>query len=201
MSTSYVFPPPEPPSVEIEGPCSSSCSSFGRGCQIERKALGAPRSRKPACGALQTQSQADAPNIETRPACTSAGSSSIGLGGEPRGPNHVLSSHNAVILASATTGPRVGPAFSASSERLPKPNSVSANRRSISCCTHAMASSAVAQGETALADWPKLALTVIRLGACTTAGALTANVARPWRNRRRGTISELIYRSPHAVCR
>ena len=86
---------------------------------------------------------------------------------------------------------------SSSPERHPAPNSVSANRRSISCCTHAMASSAVAQGETALADWPKLALTVIRLGACTTAGAQITEV-NPERNRRRERTSELVDRTSFA---
>jgi hypothetical protein len=45
-------------------------------------------------------------SIDKRPARTSAGSSSNGLGGEPRGPNQVLSCHKAVILASATMGLR-----------------------------------------------------------------------------------------------
>ena len=57
------------------------------------------------------------PSIEKRPARTSAGSSSNGLGREPRGPNQVLSSHNAVILAPATMELRVGTSFSASARK------------------------------------------------------------------------------------
>ena len=51
---------------------------------------------------------AEAPNIEASPARASGGNSSNGLGGEPRGPNNVRSSHNAVILASAASGFQVG---------------------------------------------------------------------------------------------
>jgi hypothetical protein len=137
-----------------------------------------------------------APNIEKRPARTSAGRSSSDLGGEPRGPNDIRSSHNAVILASATTGLRVGAPLPASAERLSSPNSVSANRRSISCCSRARASSVVAHGGNAGAETQNLALTPMRFDARTTAGAQTASDARPRRNWRRGTISEPIFRIP-----
>jgi hypothetical protein len=129
---------PFSPSGVIEGPCLGLCPSFERGCQMERNVVarseaGSPRSRFEAY-------VGEAPSIEKTPARTSAGSSSSGLGGEPRGPSNVRSSHNAVILASATTGLRVGTPFSASAGRLSSPNSVSANRRSISCCSRARAS-------------------------------------------------------------
>jgi hypothetical protein len=135
------------------------------------------------------------PNIEERPARTSAGRSSNGLGGEPRGPNNVRSSHNAVILASATTGLRVRTEFSVSAERFSAPNSVSANRRSISCCNRASASS-VGHGGIASAEPLNLALTPMRFEARTTAGAQTVNDATPRRNRRRRTIREPILRNP-----
>ena len=122
------------------------------------------------------------PRIEKRPARTSAGSSSNGLGGEPRGPNQVLSSHNAVILAPATMEFRVGTPFSASAERLSAPNSVSANRRSISCCSTARASWVVAHDEAGGAKTQCLALILMRLDARTIPGAQTAAEARPRRN-------------------
>jgi hypothetical protein len=112
--------------------------------------------------------------IEKRPARTSAGSSSIGLGGEPRGPNQVLSSHNAVILAPATMEFRVGMPFSSSAKRHSAPNSVSANRRSISCCSTAGASWVVAHDEAGGSKTQCLALILMRLDARTIPGAQTA---------------------------
>ena len=61
-------------------------------------------------------------------------------------PEQRSSSHNAVILVSAMTGRQVTMEFSASAERVSAPNSVSANRRSISCCNRASASAAVHGG-------------------------------------------------------
>lgn len=177
---------PFSPSGKPEGPCLGSCSSFARGCQIEGRTLSrasAPTSR-------------DTPSIDRRPARTSAGISSSGFGGEPRSPNRVLSSHSVVILASATTGLHVEKLFSASADRLSGPNSVSANRRSISFCSQARASRVFVHGEAAPAEAQNLALIPIRLDARTTAGAHTTAETRPWRNRRRGTISELIFPGP-----
>src|SRR5690242_19713295 len=145
---------------------------------------------------LRAQGRGQAPNIETRADCTFAGSSSNGLGGKPRGPNQVLSSHNAVILASATTGPMAGAASSASAERPSWPNSASANRYSNVRCSRPRASWVVAQSGAGPPGLENLALMAIRLEARTTDGAQTAAEARPWRKRRRGTISELILAVP-----
>jgi hypothetical protein len=139
-----------------------------------------------------------APNIEERPARTSAGNSANDLGGEPRGPNDVLSSHNAVILVSAKAGRRVAMELSASAERVSAPNSVSANRRSISCCNRASASQA-AHGGAMGEEQQNWALTCMRLEARTTAGAQTPSEAKPRRNRRRGTTREPIARNPRAL--
>ena len=75
-----------------------SCSSFGRGCQMERETLGPLRAGKPGRPWPELGRRPAAPNSEERPARASAGNSSSGLGGEPRGPNNVRSSHNAVSL-------------------------------------------------------------------------------------------------------
>lgn len=155
---------------------------------MERRTLLSPAAPKPR----------DASSIDKRPARTSAGISSRGLGRAPRGPNRVLSSHSAVILASATIGLHVGSAFSASAKRLSAPNSVSANRRSISCCRQARTSSVLAQGAAALLGTQNLALIPMRLVARTTAGAQTAAAARPQRNCRRDRTSEPISRGSQA---
>jgi hypothetical protein len=163
------------------GTVHGSCSSFGRGCQMERGPLSsAAKPEKPAADASELPSARD-PNIEESPARTSGGRSSSGLGGEPRGPNDVLSSHNAVSLAAAATGPRAGREVSASVEKASAPNSISANRRSISCCRRASASS-VGQCEVTLEGAQNLALIPMRFEACTIAGAQTASEARPRRN-------------------
>jgi hypothetical protein len=134
------------------------------------------------------------PNIEERAAWTSAGRSSSDLGGEPRGPNNIRSFHNAVMFVSTTLGLRIGMPPSASAGWLSSPNSASANRHSISCCRSARASRGVAHDGAAAAETQYPALIPIRLDARTTAGAQTASEARPRRNRRRGTIKELIFR-------
>ena len=131
---------PFSPSGAIEGPCLGLCPSFERGCQMERETLVDPARPEDRLMHRSKPTSGEAPNIERRPSCTWAGSSSNGFGGAPRGPNPVLSSHSAVILASATTGFRGRTEFSASAERRSAPNSVSANRRSISCCNRASAS-------------------------------------------------------------
>jgi hypothetical protein len=123
---------PFSPSVEIEGPCSGYVPASRGVVKWSQSAFASPRSCQTEQPMLNVYVGED-PSIEKRPARTSAGSSSNGLGREPRGPNQVLSSHNAVILAPATMEFRVGTPFSASAERLSAPNSVSANRRSISC--------------------------------------------------------------------
>ena len=146
-----------------------------------QSALASPRSCETAQPMLNVYVGED-PSIEKRPARTSAGSSSNGLGREPRGPNQVLSSHNAVILAPATMAFRVGTSFSASAQRLSAPNSVSANRRSISCCSAARASGAVAHDVVGGEKTQCLALILIRLDARTIPGAQTATEARPRRN-------------------
>jgi hypothetical protein len=172
-----------------------SCSSLETGCQMERRPLSrAAKPENPAASVPGLLSRLD-PNIEDRPARTSAGRSSSGLGGEPRGPNNVRSSHNAVILASATTGLRVRTEFSASAETFSAPNNVSAKRRSISCCRRASASF-VGHCKDTLEEGENLALTAMRFEACTTAGAQTASEARPRRNCRRGATREPTVRIP-----
>jgi hypothetical protein len=122
------------------GTVHGSCSSFGKGCQMECRALSwAAKPENHTADASELSSAWD-PNIEARPTRTSAGKSSSALGGEPRGPNDVRSSYSAVSFASVTRGLQVGMTFSASAERPSAPNSVSANRRSISCCSRASAS-------------------------------------------------------------
>ena len=143
-----------------------------------QSALASPRSCETAQPMLNVYVGED-PSIEKRPARTSAGSSSNGLGREPRGPNQVLSSHNAVILAPATIEFRVGTSFSASARRPSSPNSVSANRRSISCCSTARASGAVAHDVAGGEKTQCLALILIRLDARTIPGAQTATEATP----------------------
>jgi hypothetical protein len=169
-----------------------SCSSFGRGCQMERRPPSRPENL--AADASELASARD-PNIEDSPARTSAGRSSSGLGGEPRGPNDILSSHNAVILASAATGLRARREVSASAETFSAPNKFSAKRRSISCCKRASASS-VGHCKDTFEEGQNLALTAMRFEACTTAGAQTASEARPRRNCRRGATREPTVRIP-----
>ena len=84
-----------------------------------QSAFASPRARQTAQPVVKVY-VGEEPSIENRPARTSGGSSSNGLGGEPRGPNQVLSSHNAVILTSATIGRRVGTSFSASAKNSPR---------------------------------------------------------------------------------
>ncbi len=172
---------PFSPSVEIEGPCSGLCPSFEQGCQMEVKARSlrreAAKLHSPCSTSMVNVYIGEDPSIERRPARTSAGSSSNGLGGEPRGPNQVLSSHNAVILAPATMEFRVGTSFSASARRPSSPKRVSANRRSISCCSTAGASWVVAHDEAGGAKTQCLALILIRLDARTIPGAQTATEA------------------------
>src|SRR5882757_11158216 len=124
----------------------------------------------------------EASSIEDRLACTLAGSSCNSLGGEPRGPNQVLNSHNAVVLASAKTRLGTGAMYLSSSGSLAAPNSVSSKRRSISYWSRATASRVAAH---AGADWAEvqyLALILIRLDARTTAGPQTATETKPRRN-------------------
>jgi hypothetical protein len=159
-----------------------SCSSFGRGCQIECGTLvrAAELEKLAAHGSGLTSGEAL--SIENRLACTLAGSSCNSLGGEPRGPNQVLSSHNAVVLASAKMRLGTGAMYSSSPGSLAAPNSISSKRRSISYWSRATASRVAAH---AGADWAEvqyLALFLIRLDARTTAGAQTATEKKPRRN-------------------
>jgi hypothetical protein len=158
------------------------CPSFERGCQMELEALSRATTPESPVRHRSKDTSGRFPNIERRLACTSAGSSSNGLGGEPRSPNQFLSSHNAVILAPATMAFRAGRPFSASAERPSAPNSVSANRRSISCCSTARAPFVVAHDEPGGAKAQCLALILMRLDARTTPGAQMATEARPRRN-------------------
>jgi hypothetical protein len=131
---------------QLEEPCFGLCPNFETGCQMERNALG------PRCGAGNPRR----PRLKScvgagsrhrkRLARTSAGNSASDFGGEPRGPNQVLSSHSAVILVSAKTGRRITAEFSPSAESVSTPNSASANRRSISCCNRARACRVAAHG-------------------------------------------------------
>jgi len=114
------------------------------------------------------------------------------LGGEPRCPNNVRSSHNAMISVS---GPRVRTESSVSAERFSAPNTVSANRRSIACCNSA-STSAVGHSKVTSEQAQNLALTLMRVEARTTAGAQTTSEARPRRNCRRGATTEPIVRIP-----
>jgi hypothetical protein len=172
-----------------------SSSSLETGCQMEGRPPSGPAKKENLAADASELASARDPNIEERPARTSAGRSSSGLGSEPRGPNAVRSCHSAVILASGATGLRVRTEFSVSAERASAPNSISANRRSISCCRRASASS-VGQREVRSEDAQNLALTAMRFEACTTAGAQTASEARPRRNCRRGATREPTVRIP-----
>ena len=175
-----------------------SCSSFRRGCQMERVKLSRPARPEDWAAHGAEARWTDGSSSEKSPARASAGNSSSGLGGEPRGPNNVLSSHSAVSLASPATRRRVRTVFSGSVERCSSPNSVSANRRSISCCNRASASRVAGHAEITREEPQNLALTCMRFEARTTAGAQTATETKPRRNRRRGTIREPILRIPGA---
>jgi hypothetical protein len=173
-----------------------SCSSLAMGCQMEGSPLSwAAKPENPVADTPELLPSACDPNIEARPARTSGGISLSDLGGEPRDPNNVRSSHNAVILASVTTGLRVRTEFSVCAERFSAPNTVSANRRSISCCNKASAS-AVRHSEVTSEAAQNLALTPMRVEARTTAGAQMTSEARPRRNCRRGATREPIVRIP-----
>ena len=175
------------------------CPSFEKGCQMQRDApaprCGAGNPRRPRLGACVGACS----KHRKRLARTSAGNSANDLGGEPRSPNDILSSHKAVILVSAKMGHRIAVELSASAEGVSAPNSASANRRSISCCNRASASRAAshvgALGEEPQ-NWP---LTCMRFEARTTAGAQIAREATPRRNWRRGTRREPILCDPQPM--
>ena len=134
-----------------------------------------------------------------RLARTPAGNSESDFGGEPRGPNDVRSSHSAVILVSAKTGGRVTMELSGSTEAVCTPNSISLNRRSISCCSRATASWMAADGGAMEEDPQNLTLTCMRLDARAMAGAQTASEAKPRRSRRRGTTREPTVGNPQTL--
>ena len=105
---------PFSPSGEIEGPCCRFMSQLRDGlsngarnrfCAPAKWKSASPMAQSPRRGWHRKHRKKTSPHF--------GGQIFDGLGGEPRGPNNVRSSHNAVILASATTGrPGRGPVLS-----------------------------------------------------------------------------------------
>ena len=132
---------PFSPSGAIEGPCLEFMSQLREGLSNgARNALGPCKARKPPHALFNARIRAKLQTSKEDPPALGLEDLRTVSGALPAVRTPSCSSHNAVILASATTGFRGRSEFSASAERRSAPNSVSANRRSISCCNRASAS-------------------------------------------------------------